>query len=177
MSLLRPYLPVFKFVATFGVLYLVLSLLYYFYLQQDYSAINYPDPITSQVSYQTQQILVGLGYDARISNVPGNPSVYMFLNKQVVYRVIEGCNAVSVMILFVAFVLAFAKAWKKTVLFILLGLLFIYLVNLLRLVGLAIIKHKYPEYDYISHDIIFPAVIYGSVILLWLFWIKNPKAT
>ncbi len=175
MSLLRPYVPVFKFVAAFGVIYVALSLMYYYYLQQDYSALNYPDPITSQVSYQTQQILLVLGYDARISNVPGNPSVYMFLNKQIVYRVIEGCNAVSVMILFVAFVLAFAKAWKKTILFITIGLLFIYLVNILRLAGLAVIKLNYPQYDYISHDIIFPAVIYGSVIALWLLWIKKPK--
>lgn len=113
MNSLRPYTPVFKFVATFGTIYIVLSLIYYFYLQQDYSTSNYPDPVTSQVSYQTQQLLMVLGYDAQISNVPNHPSVYMFLNKDIVYRVIEGCNAISVMILFVAFVLAFAKAWKK----------------------------------------------------------------
>ncbi len=137
--------------------------------------MNSPDPITSQVSYQAQQSLVALGYDARIVNVPHHPSIYMYFNKQVVYRVIEGCNAVSVMILFVAFVLAFAKAWKKTILFILTGLLFIYIVNILRLVALAVIKYQYPEYNYISHDIVFPSAIYGSVILLWLYWIKQPK--
>tara|TARA_R110002012_G_scaffold300780_1_gene500762 strand:- start:762 stop:1274 length:513 start_codon:yes stop_codon:yes gene_type:complete len=168
-------MPVFKFVATFGTIYIVLSLIYYFYLQQDYSTSNYPDPVTSQVSYQTQQLLMVLGYDAQISNVPNHPSVYMFLNKDIVYRVIEGCNAISVMILFVAFVLAFAKAWKKTTLFIFLGIVFIYIVNLLRLVALAVIKYKYPQYDHISHDVLFPAVIYGSVILLWLLWIKKPK--
>ncbi|MGJ8685603.1 MAG: exosortase family protein XrtF [Nonlabens sp.] len=175
MSKIRPYIPVFKFVATFGVIYITLSLLYYGYLQQDYIGMNYPDPVTSQISYQTQQILISLGYDARITNVADNPSVYMFLEKNVVFRVIEGCNAISVMILFVAFVLAFAKTWKKTALFILGGLLFIYIVNILRLVALAVIIHKYPQYNHISHDIIFPAVIYGSVILLWILWIKNPK--
>ncbi|WOI21894.1 exosortase family protein XrtF [Nonlabens ulvanivorans] len=175
MSALRTYVPVFKFVATFGVIYIVLSLIYYLYLQQDYNSSNYPDPVTSQVSYQTQQLLNAIGYDAQISNVPHHPSVYMYLNKTVVYRVIEGCNAISVMILFVAFVLAFAKAWKKTAFFILFGITFIYIVNLFRLVALAIIKNKYPQYDHISHDILFPAVIYGSVILLWLIWIKKPK--
>ncbi|MBF4985804.1 exosortase family protein XrtF [Nonlabens mediterrranea] len=175
MNALRPYMPVFKFVATFGIIYVVLSLIYYVYLQQDYSSFNYPDPVTSQVSYQTQQLLSILGYDAQISNVPNHPSVYMYLDKTVVYRVIEGCNAISVMVLFIAFVLAFAKAWKKTLLFIIAGVVFIYLVNLFRLVALAVIKYKYPEYDHISHDILFPAVIYGSVILLWLIWIKKPK--
>ncbi|PQJ31008.1 exosortase family protein XrtF [Nonlabens arenilitoris] len=177
MGALRTYIPVFKFVATFGIIYIVLSLIYYLYLQQDYNSSNYPDPVTSQVSFQTQQLLIALGYDAQISNVPHHPSVYMYLDKTVVYRVIEGCNAISVMILFVAFVLAFAKAWKKTVLFIITGVIFIYLVNLSRLVALAVIKYKYPQYDHISHDILFPAVIYGSVILLWLLWIKKPKQT
>jgi len=175
LNKLSPYLPILKFVAVFSVVYIALSLLYYFYLQQDYGEMNYPDPVTSQVSYQTQQILNVLSYDARITNTSGHPSVYMFLNKKIVYRVIEGCNAMSVMILFIAFVLAFAKTWKKTLIFILLGTMFIYIVNLIRLVALAIIKYEYPEYNHISHDIIFPAVIYGSVILLWLIWIKKPK--
>nr|WP_238566609.1 hypothetical protein [Nonlabens ulvanivorans] len=70
MSALRTYVPVFKFVATFGVIYIVLSLIYYLYLQQDYNSSNYPDPVTSQVSYQTQQLLNAIGYDAQISNVP-----------------------------------------------------------------------------------------------------------
>lgn len=175
VSALRPYIPVFKFVAVFGVIYIVLSLLYYIFLQQDYSEYNYPDPATSQVAYQTQQSLIALGYDARIVNVPNHPSVYMYLNKEVVYRVIEGCNAISVMILFVAFVLAFAKTWKKTALFISFSLLFIHLVNVIRLIALAIISHEYSEYIEVAHDIFFPAAIYGSVILLWIFWLRNPK--
>lgn len=175
MSLLRPYIPVFKFVATFGVIYIVLSLIYYFYLQQDYVGLSYPDPVTSQVTYQTQQLLIFLGQDARIMNVSNDPSVYMYFNKEIVYRVIEGCNAVSVIILFVAFILAFAKAWKKTLFFVLFGIAFIHVVNILRLAALAAIKFYYPEYNHISHDIIFPAVIYGSVILLWIYWLKSPN--
>lgn len=177
MKALRPYYPVFKFVATFGAIYLFLSLIYYGYLQQDYSNYNYPDPASSQVAYQTQQSLILFGYDARISNSSGHPSVYMYINNKAVYRVIEGCNGISVMILFVAFVLAFAKTWKKTMMFIILGLLFIHIVNVMRLVLLAIIKYRWPEYNHISHEIVFPAIIYGSVILLWVYWIKKPKKT
>lgn len=175
MSKLRTYYPIFKFVAIFGGVYIMLSVCYYIYLNQDYAGLNYPDPVTSQVAYQTQQLLNLTSYKAHIFNTAGHPSVSMYLNKQGVYRVIEGCNAMSVMILFVSFVLAFAKAWKKTASYIFIGLLLIYIVNVLRLVALAIIKYEYPEYDHISHEILFPAVIYGMVILLWLYWIKAPK--
>jgi len=164
-------------VLIFGVLYVLLSLGYYGYLQLEYTAINYPDPVTAMVSRQTQSILQWLGYEAQIYNAPSNPSVMLYINDQIIYRVIEGCNAVSVMLLFAAFVIAFAKAWKKTIIFILIGFVLIYLVNLARLVVLALIYKELPQYTEIAHDIAFPAVIYGAVILLWIYWIKKPKKT
>ena len=158
------------------MLYVLLSLAYYGYLQLEYQEHNYPDPVTAMVSRQTQSILQLLGYDAQIYNAPSNPSVVLYIKNQVIYRVIEGCNAVSIMLLFAAFVIAFAKAWKKTILFILIGFVLIYIVNLIRLVLLALIYKELPEHTEIAHDIAFPAVIYGTVILLWIYWIrKQPK--
>jgi exosortase family protein XrtF len=176
LSTLKPYYPVFKFVSIFGGIYILLSLLYYGYKSQEWTGANYPDPVTSQVSYQTKELLQLLGYPARIENTVKLPSINLIYQGRVLYRVIEGCNAVSVMILFLAFVLAFAKAWKKTVLFSLIGMAAIYLVNLFRLVLLAIIFIDYPEYSHIAHDFVFPAIIYGMTILLWLYWIRKPKA-
>ena len=175
MDALKPYYPVFKFVVTFGVLYVVLSLAYYFYLQVEYTAVNYPDPITATISRQTQTILQFLGYDAQIYNAPSNPSVMLYIDGKIIYRVIEGCNAVSIMLLFTAFVIAFAKAIKSTIIFILMGLVIIYLANLGRLITLAYVYQELPQFKEIAHDIAFPAVIYGTVILLWIYWIRKPK--
>ncbi len=160
---------------TFGVLYMVLSLLYYAYLQVEYSEINYPDPVTAMVSSQTNYGMQLLGYDSKIYNAPGHPSVMLYVDNEILFVVIEGCNAISVMLLFTAFVIAFAKAWKETVLFLLFGIVTIYIVNLLRIIGLGVIFRELTEYKEVSHDIIFPAVIYGYVILLWIYWIRKPK--
>ncbi|MGB5982471.1 MAG: exosortase family protein XrtF [Nonlabens sp.] len=176
MNSLKSYTPVFKFVGVFAGIYVILSLLYYGYKSQDWTGLNYPDPATSQVSYQTKELLQLLGYDASIYNSPGLPSVHLYIDGQVVFRVIEGCNAISVMILFLAFVLAFAKTWKKTLFFSLFGILVIYLINLFRLVMLAVIFVDYPDYAHSAHDLVFPAIIYGVTVLLWIFWIKKPKA-
>ncbi len=173
---LKPYYPVFKFVAVFGGFYLVLSLLYYGYTSMDWQELQYPDPVTSQVSYQTQQLLALLGYDSFIMNTPGGfPSVSLYLGSTPVFRVIEGCNAVSIMILFVAFILAFARGWKETTLFAVSGCITIYVMNLIRLVILAIVYKEYPEYKEFAHGIAFPAAIYGTTILLWIYWLKNHK--
>lgn len=175
MNSLRPYFPVFKFVAVFAGLYLMLSFLYGIYLQRDYSASFYPDPVTAAVAHQVSGIVNLLGRTSATLNSIEHPSVKLFLGSKVVYRVIEGCNAVSVMILFTSFVLAFAKAWKSTIIYLLIGIVTIYIMNLVRLVLLAYIYADYYDYAHISHEIFFPSIIYGTVILLWLYWIKSPK--
>ncbi|WP_339687673.1 exosortase family protein XrtF [uncultured Nonlabens sp.] len=175
MKALKPYYPVFKFVGIFAMLYILFSIGYYFFISMEWGQQLYPDPITAQVSYQTQELLRLMGYEAQTLNSPELPSVMMFINEVKVYRVIEGCNAVSLMILFTSFVVAFARGWKKTLSFLIIGIVFIYIVNLIRLVVLGIVYYDYSDYAEFSHEIIFPGVIYGAVVLLWIFWIRNVK--
>lgn len=52
------------------------------------------------------------------------------------------------------------------------GLVLLYIMNLFRIVGLNIVMTDHKEYGKVFHDFIFPAVIYGTVVLLWLVWIK-----
>ncbi|MEO9953981.1 MULTISPECIES: exosortase family protein XrtF [Nonlabens] len=175
MKTLKPYYPIFKFVAVFFGIYILLSISYYLFLTVNWNSYNYPDPITAQISYQTKSILNYLGHQTETINSPSHPSVILFINQSKIYRVIEGCNAVSVMILFTSFIIAFAKDLKKTISFILFGIGFIYVVNLIRLVLLALIYVSYKEHAHFAHEIIFPTIIYGAVITLWLYWIKNIK--
>lgn len=155
------------------MLYILFSVGYYFYIGMEWGQELYPDPITAQIGYQTQELLKLLGYQATTLNSPEHPSVMMFIDEVKIYRVIEGCNAVSVMILFTAFVVAFARGWKKTLSFLIIGIVGIYLVNLIRLVVLGIVYYDYPVYADFSHEILFPGVIYGAVVLLWIYWIRN----
>ncbi len=176
MKFLKPYFPIFKFVAVFAGFYFGFSIVYYFYLQAGWSNHLYPDPVTAQVSYQAQEILKFIGFNASTVNSSYDASVILSVDNQAVYRVIEGCNALSVMILFTAFIVAFAQGWKKTIAFIMGGLLFIYVVNIVRLVLLAIVYKEYESYADFAHEIIFPAVIYGAVVLLWIYWISTLKS-
>lgn len=146
------------------------------FLNVNWSTNDYPDPITAQISYQTKYFLNILGYQTETINSPAHPSVILFINEFKIYRIIEGCNAVSVMILFTSFIISFAQGLRKTFLFILIGVSFIYVVNLIRLVLLALIYVSFEEHAHFAHEIIFPTIIYGAVIILWLYWIKNIKS-
>ena len=112
-----------------------------------------------------------LSFPTQLYNDVKGEQVFFYVKTGYATRMVEGSNAVSVMILFVAFVFAFYKG-SKTFLFVLAGLVLLYIMNLLRIVGLNIVMTDYKQYGKISHDFIFPAIIYGTVVLLWLIWIK-----
>lgn len=113
-----------------------------------------------------------LGYDAEIEQHSEELSIKFMLNGDYVSRIIEGCNSVSIIILFLAFIIAFSGSFIKTFLFGLLGSILIYIVNVLRIIALSILYHQFPEYQTILHDLLFPAVIYGLVFILWITWVK-----
>ena len=85
---------------------------------------------------------------------------------------IEGCNAVSIMILYLAFIFTFYRG-IQTFWFALLGLVFLYVVNVTRIALINIVYMELsPEHFKITHDYAFPAIIYGGVVFLWIIWIK-----
>lgn len=113
-----------------------------------------------------------LGYDAEIEQHSEELSIKFMLNGDYVSRIIEGCNSVSIIILFLAFIIAFSGSFVTTFLFGLFGSILIYIVNVLRIIALSILYHQFPEYQTILHDLLFPAVIYGLVFILWITWVK-----
>jgi exosortase family protein XrtF len=82
---------------------------------------------------------------------------------------------VSIIILFVAFIVSFYQNFKKTFLFILAGTALIYSVNVVRIAILTIAIYKFPENEHILHGVLFPAIIYGMVFLLWIIWVRTLK--
>ncbi|MBX2827019.1 MAG: exosortase family protein XrtF [Flavobacteriaceae bacterium] len=169
------YKSVIRFVVLFLGTYLVLTFLYSWYLQSSKGSSYPPDFITHLVAKQSSNVLNGMGYDAMVTPHESQPTMKLFVNSVYLARIIEGCNAVSIIILFIAFVVAFAQRWKKTLLFILAGSVLIYGVNIIRIAMLAIALYKYPQYNEMLHTVVFPGIIYGMVFLLWMIWVRGLK--
>ena len=96
----------------------------------------------------------------------------LFINGKFTAFIVEGCNAISIIILFIAFIVAFAGKFKTTVLYILFGSLLIYFTNILRIAIISVALYEYPQYQNVLHEIIFPSIIYGMTFLLWFVWIR-----
>ncbi len=167
------YRPFFVFLLKFFVTYGVLTFFYQLYLNSFDSEKFETDGFTEFVAVQTKDVLHLLGQDASIAPHATQPSVKLFLNGKFIARVVEGCNAMSVMILFVAFVIAFRGKVKQTIVFVLVGILIIHVLNILRIALLTIALYHYPEYEHILHGVVFPLFIYGVVFGLWVLWVQK----
>ncbi len=171
---LQEYKPFLLFLAKFFGTYGVFTAAYELYLFQSTSlSLFQVDGFTRLVSEQVQGLLQGLGYTADLHQLAKQPAMLLFLEHQPIARIVEGCNALSVIILFVAFVIAFSGKWKTTLLFVMLGAFLIHVLNVVRIALLSIALLFFPQYSHFLHDVVFPLFIYGVVFLLWIVWVFN----
>ncbi|WP_337968335.1 exosortase family protein XrtF [uncultured Flavobacterium sp.] len=172
---MRKYLIQFKpfliFIGTFFVTYIVLTFIYKCYL--DSFQVSDVDGITKAVARNVEQLMKLFNCDIIVDKKWSDSWLDVFYNYRYMTRIIEGCNAVSVVILFVSFVVAFSGKFKQTFLFILFGVLLIYIFNVIRIALLVVLMYHFPEYAHFLHSVFFPLVIYGLVFVLWVIWINK----
>ena len=170
---MKQYKPFFIFLTKFLLFYIVFTFVYKMYLDQYDVAKNEVDSFTEIVANQTEKLL-GVLTESKAS-IPHDkePSVKLFFKEKYVARIIEGCNAVSIMILYAAFIFAFSTEWKKTGLYIIFGIVLIHILNVIRIALLASSLYYYPQYEEILHGTIFPLFIYGVVFILWILWVTK----
>lgn len=130
------------------------------------------DPLTSDVAERSKDLLNALGENIITQQDPLELCVRMVVDDVYVLGIIEGCNSISVIILFVAFIIAFKGSFKNTLLFSIFGVLSIYIVNILRVTVLTYGVTHFNEYSDILHHLVFPAIIYGYIFLLWIVWVN-----
>jgi len=170
-SLFLEYKSFFIFLLKFLLSYIFFTIVYKQYLNQYDPVFNEIDAISQTVANQTNFVLQFFGYETRITPHDSQPAIKVFFKDRYVSRIVEGCNAISVIILFAAFIFAFSNTIKRTFMYILVGAILIYVLNILRIALLTYALYYYPEYDEILHGTVFPLFIYGVVFLLWILWI------
>lgn len=171
---IKQYKPFFSFLFKFLVFYLVFTFIYNSYLNQFDTKAFQVDAITKNVSESTVSLInltensVAQTYKHDLES-----SYKIIFHGKYISRIIEGCNSISVIILFASFVFAFSNKLLHTLIFILLGSVLIYVLNILRIALLVFALYYYPEYEEILHGTIFPLFIYGVVFILWVLWVTK----
>jgi exosortase family protein XrtF len=167
------YKPFLLFLAKFLLTYLLLTFVYQSYLNQFDVKKFEADSFTQLVAKQTKDVMVLFGSDASIAPNLKEPAVNLYYNQRSMARIIEGCNGLSVIILFISFVIAFSGKIKPTILYIIGGSLLIHILNVFRIALLCVLMYYYPKQQHLLHGVLFPLFIYGVVFTLWIIWVNK----
>lgn len=169
------YKKVWLFLAKFFGTYLLLTLIYQAYLAS-FNNREFPhhiDTITVKVAQQAVQLGNILHLPTQTFANKREASMAFYYQDQYVSRIVEGCNAVSVMILFLSFIIAFSGTLLDTLSFGGLGIILIYSTNLVRILVINWAIYQFPNAAELLHQMVFPLIIYGFTFLLWVVWVKR----
>lgn len=81
------------------------------------------------------------------------------------------CEAIEFTWLYCAAILAWNAMWKYKLLWILFGIVFIQILNIIRLISLIYLGRWYPDYFVMIHENFYPMFFAMMIIILFLNWI------
>ncbi len=168
MKIVSDNKPAIIFLAIFLSVYIGLNTAYGFMIEY---FLPSPDPFTILVTNNVSFFLSL--FDPSIKTVISTTSNYVGVcnSNRTVISVFEGCNGINVMIVFLSFLLAFRGSLKLTLKFLTVGLVSIYLMNLIRVGLLYFVEIHFQQYLYFFHKFFFTGVIYAAVFGLWYYWV------
>lgn len=167
---LREFRPALRFVGFFVGIYLAGNVLYGLCIEWYRPRA---DPLTVLATKQSVTIMDYLSGPVSCKPLETEPIVLVSTSEHLVLRVYEGCNGMNVMIVFIAFVVAFGGEKKRLLIFSLVGLVIIHLANLARINLLFYTALYQPDYFYYFHKYFFTACLYIIVFLLWYLWVAR----
>lgn len=165
------YKPFLLFFISFFGAYVLLTFLYQFFL--DGFENKKVDAITRMVARNTKEVVSWINQSSDVVESDNTPVFTVFFKNHSVAQIVEGCNGISVIILFISFIVAFSGSLKNTLLFIFGGSLIIYVLNVIRIVFLTVLLYYFPEQSHLLHGVLFPLSIYGLVFILWVIWVNK----
>jgi exosortase family protein XrtF len=85
----------------------------------------------------------------------------------------DRCNGITLFAVFAGFLIAFPGSTKHKFWFIPAGIILIHLLNVLRIMVLAILDLHSRAWTEFNHTYTFTVIIYGFIFALWIFWINR----
>ena len=157
--------PVARFLIKAVLLYVAWFLIYELWLHPRQTVDLWVIDITIGMS---KWILELLGYtiftgSERLIGVDGYPGLWVG----------DNCNGLVLFALFAGFVIAYPGLIVRKLIYIPSGIIILQLLNVARVVVLAIIQTHSLEMTQFNHTYTFTIIIYGAIFMLWMYWVNK----
>lgn len=158
-----------KFLVTSSLIYLCFYLIYEFIIKK-YTRIDHD--FIKVIILSSEKILQGMGY-ATFTRLDDNAYPGIGIDGSTGVWVGASCNALTLFFLFAVFVVAYPGHQKNKIWFIPVGILAIHVLNILRVVALAVISFYNPDILEFNHTYTFTFIVYAFIFFLWITWVNK----
>lgn len=117
------------------------------------------------LSWTTSAVLTALGQDASVASVKVSSPLFAM-------TIVPGCDGMEAFALFVGAILSSPVSLRLRLLFLVPGLMGLWMVNLVRLVSIFFIGAYYPNAFEFMHRDIWPGFLIVIVLVSWLIWAR-----
>ena len=126
--------------------------------------------LCTQIARAGVGLLHTMGFAATVA--PANPFL-VEMNGQPAVIVGIPCNGLVLYALFSGFVLAYPGPWRRKLWFIPAGIVFIWVLNVLRVAALALNHHYAHRSVDFNHHYTFTFIVYAFIFGLWMVWARR----
>ena len=157
--------PMVRFLAVGFFLYLTWLGLYEYWI---HPKTEIDRVVVADALDRSESILVWIGYSVqrvgdKVIKIQGTPGLFIG----------DSCDGISLFALYSIFIFAFPGRWLSKIIFIPLGIVLIHLLNVLRIVTLALIETQSYAWTQFNHTYTFTIAMYTIIFFVWVFWINK----
>jgi exosortase family protein XrtF len=164
--------PAFRFFALLVSIYLFMYFFHQWYILPDGRVDDLLNHVLSETSFQALQLF---GVESSLKVVPYAPTAnhYLYLGNKAFVLIGSACNGFLLYVLFACFILLSGGEWWRKLLFVSMGIICIFILNVIRVIALLYTLSVAPKLFEINHHYVFSFIIYVFIFLLWRFWLKK----
>jgi len=129
---------------------------------------------TRSSDYSTRSEVSNVATDQGYTSMPLQK---IYFHQDNIVSIEDGCNALELFVLYAGFIICMPAKILRKILFIVGGIIAIYITNVIRCAGVAYIILYHPRYADFAHHYVFTFVVYGLIIALWLIFSRKLSFT
>lgn len=159
----KSYAPIIRFCVIFFVLLIIITVVY-----------SYSGGITAELIMKLEVLTaIVTGFSLSLLGMSADVSGKIISLSNFSIQVIGECTGLFEMLIFLAALIAYPANYKKKLLGILLGLPFIYLINIIRMVFISVVVNWRPETFDFLHVYFWQVAMIFIILSAWILWIQK----
>lgn len=130
--------------------------------------------VTDLTAYSTASVLTRFYGPTTILQDP--PRAVVVVNGARTIGIADGCNALELFILYLAFLICMPASNMRRLVFAFIGVPSIFLLNILRCCGIAWLHMHHPQMVDFAHHYVFAVIVYAFIFYMLTLFSRNLQA-